>query len=145
MSIWAVPGHAHGPSHGHRSAAYAGPGTAVPAYLSATELLSTRAVWPTLLMAILNLPSIAPPNLDDLYPGLAALSAPLGVLGVVAIVGLLRRVEWGTPLVLGVAVLNELLGELALVSGQRAGLVGITLGLLALALARPVPRRAPRY
>jgi len=117
----------------------------VPAYLPATELLSTRAVWPTILMAILNLPAIAPPSLDDLYPGLAAASAPVSVVGFVAVVGLLRRVEWGTPVVLGAAVLNELLGELALANGQRAGLVGIVLGLLALALATPVPRLTPRY
>lgn len=138
MSIWAVP------RHGHRTQEYADLGL-FPAYLSATELLSTRAAWPTVLMAILNLPAIAPPSLDDLYPGLAAPSAALGVLGVVATVGLLRRVEWGTLLVLAVAVLNELLGEAALATGHRAGIVGIVLGLLTLAVATPVPRRAPMY
>jgi hypothetical protein len=139
MSIWAVP------RHGHRTQEYADPGSVFPAYLSATELLSTRAALPTVLMAILNLPAIAPPSLDDLYPALAAPSAVLGLLGVIATVGLLRRVEWGTLLVLAAAVLNELLGEVALATGQRAGIVGIVLGLLALALATPVPRRVPRY
>jgi hypothetical protein len=141
MSIWAVPRL----GHRHPTSGYADPGTVVPVYLSPTELLSTRAAWPTVLMVILYLPAIAPPSLDDLYPGLAAPSVALGLLGVVATVGLLRRVGWGTVLVLSVAVLNELLGEVALATGHRTGLAGIVLGLLALALATPVPRGAPRF
>jgi hypothetical protein len=116
----------------------------LPPYLSATELLHPRAAWPTVTMAILNLPAIAPPAYDDLYRGLAPFSAVLAVLGLAATIGLLRRVDWGTPLVLAVAALNVLLGEAALATGRDHGLVGIVLGLLALALATPVPRHTPR-
>lgn len=116
----------------------------MPSYLCTTELLHPRAAWPTMVMAILNLPSIAAPPDDDFYRGMEPLSVVLGVLGVVATVGLLRRVEWGTPMILAVAVLNTLVGELAFARGLPAGVVGIALGLLALALATPVRRRAPR-
>jgi hypothetical protein len=140
MAIRAVPG-----GQQHRADEYDEQAPHLPAYLCATELLHVRACWPTIAMAILNLPALAPPAVDDLYPGLAPLSAMLGILGVVATVGLLRRVDWGTPLVLAAAALNALVGEVAVVTGLRAGLVGIGFGLLTLALATPVARRAPRF
>ncbi|MBW8752031.1 MAG: hypothetical protein JF565_11490 [Propionibacteriales bacterium] len=116
----------------------------LPPYLSATEVLHPRAAAPTVLMVILNLPAIAPPDADDIYRGLAPLSAALAVLGIAATVGLLRRVDWGTPMILAVAVLNVLVGEVAVARGLDHGLVGIALGLLTLALATPAPRHEPR-
>ena len=117
----------------------------LPAYLSPTEVLHTRASWPTAVMVVVNLPALAPPRADDVYRGLEPFSAVLAVLGVVALIGLLRRVDWGTPVVLTTAVLNVLLGEVALVEGIGQGLIGITLGLLALALATPVARHGSRF
>jgi hypothetical protein len=117
----------------------------LPPYLSPTELLHPRAAVPTVVMLIANLPSLAPPEYDDVYRGLEPFSAALGLLGVVATVGLLRRADWGTPLVLATAVLNVLLGEVALAMGLDHGLLGIALGLLTLALATAVPRRPRRF
>jgi hypothetical protein len=117
----------------------------LPPYLSATELLHPRAAWPTMVMAILNLPAIAAPTADDFYRGLEPFSAVLGVVGIIATVGLLRRADWSTPMILAVAVLNSLVGEIAVTRGLATGVVGIALGLLTLALATPVRRRASRF
>jgi len=117
----------------------------LPSYLSPTELLHVRAGLPTAILVIAHLPSAGPPVDDDVYRGLEPVSVTLAALGIVAIVGLLRRVDWGTPLVLATAVLNVLAGEVALAVGLEQGLIGIGLGLLTLAMATPVPRRERRF
>jgi len=117
----------------------------LPPYLSPTELLHVRAAVPIAVLVIAHVPSVAPPVYDDVYRGLEPVSVALAALGMVTIVGLLRRVDWGTPMVLATAVLNVLAGEVALAMGLDQGLIGIGLGLLTLAVATPVPRRERRF
>jgi hypothetical protein len=102
---------------------------------SATVHPTRWAAVPTVAMALANLPFAFDDGDMDLPKAVAVLVSVLGVLGLAAAVGLLRRAPWGAPAVFVVGVINAIGGGIALAAGEGTGAVGVVLGLLAAALA----------
>ena len=95
-------------------------------------------------MALANLPvALDPAASPDLATAVLWAASVLGVVGLVAVVALFRRVPWAGPLLLAVAALNIAGGIYALAVGDGAGVVGLVLGLAAAALTL-VPARGSR-
>lgn len=91
------------------------------------------AVAATALMSLMNLPVAFDADPDIATP-LAWSATVLGVLGLAAAAGLLRRASWGRPAVLAVGALNLLGAVVAVGNGWEGGVIGLVLSALILAL-----------
>ena len=99
------------------------------------------AAVPTLLMAVLNAGAGPGSSGSDVPAAVAWTATVFGLAGLIAGIGLLRRVSWAVPAVAALAVVNVATGIVALVAGWEGGAVGLVLGLAALALIAPAFRR----
>ena len=88
----------------------------------------------TILMSLMNLPFA----FDD---GGADLAAPprwaitvLGVVGIVAAVGLLRRAAWGRPALLTVGAVNLVGAVIAVATQMQGAFIGLTVSALIVVL-----------
>ena len=118
----------------------------IPFARSGTRDLVHATRWaaaPTIVMALANLPVAFDDGDLDLPKVVAVLVSVLGVLGLAAAFGLVRRRPWGAPAVFIIGVVNVIAGAIAIAAGEGSGVVGVVLGLLAAALAC-VPARGTR-
>jgi hypothetical protein len=90
------------------------------------------AVAATALMSLMNIPIAFDADLAIPTP-LAWSATVLGVLGLVAAAGLLRRASWGRPAVLAVGALNLAGAVLAIAEGTEGGVIGLVVSALILA------------
>ena len=89
------------------------------------KLQTTAAI----LLIILSLMSLPAGFADDDIPlGVAVLISALGVLGLVAGIALLRRVDWGAPTVLAVAAANIIAAVAALIANVEGAVIGLVIG-----------------
>ncbi len=93
--------------------------------------LRVTALVSTLLMALANLPSAFAASDDDVPPWLQWPATVLGVLGLVAFVVLLTRVDRAPSVVLGVGVANVATSVAVMAAGNSSGVLGLVLGGLA--------------
>ena len=71
-----------------------------------------------------------------------ALSALLGLLGLVAVYGLLRRRIWGTPGALAAGTVNVVAALIALAVSSDGAVIGLTVSVAALLLTAAATRAA---
>lgn len=88
----------------------------------------------TTLMSLLDLPVAVAAGDQDIPVALAWAISLLGVLGLVAVVGLIRRTTWGRPAVLAVGAVNGFGAVVALLTGGEGAAIGLVLSALILVL-----------
>lgn len=103
------------------------------ALLSPTHV-SRWAAAPTILMALANVPAGFQPDQFDLPKGLLWFFTAVGVAGLVAAVALVVRHAAGPLAVAAVGAVNIISGLAVLADGDASGVVGLVLGLAAVAL-----------
>ena len=86
----------------------------------------------TILMSLMNLPFAVDAGALNPPPALAWAISVLGVLGIVAAIGLLRRSPWGRLAVLVIGAVNLAAAIAALIIGAEGAVIGaiVVLGLL---------------
>lgn len=105
------------------------------------------AVVTTALMSLMNLPA----GLDNgtgMPTWLSWIATVVGVAGLVAAVGLARRVSWGRPAVLAIGLINLVGAVAALTVGWDGGGIGLVLSLAILGFgwfSEPARRSEPVY
>lgn len=104
-----------------------------PALLSPANA-SRWAAAPAILMGLANVPAPFQAEDFDLPTGVLWLSCLLGVAGLVAAAALLRRHPAGPVATLVVAAINAVGALVVLAQGDGAGVVGLVLGGLTIAL-----------
>ena len=108
------------------------------------KFLTYATATVTVLMALLNLPFAFD---ADVAAPLGWLVTLLGVAGLVAAAGLVRRAPWAPWAVTVVAALNVAGALVALVSAREGAVIGLTVSLCGLLLGaaclRPTARQAP--
>lgn len=104
-----------------------------PALLSPANV-SRWAAAPAIVMGLANAPAPFQPEDFDLPTGVLWFFGLIGVAGLVAAIALLRRHPAGPPATLIVGAVNAIGGLVALIQGNGAGVVGLVLGLAAIAL-----------
>jgi hypothetical protein len=102
----------------------------------------------TVLMSLMNIPIAFDDGGADLATPVAWAISLLGVLGLVAAVGLLLRAPWGRPAVLAVGAVNLAAGVVALAKGWDGAVIGLVVSALILVLgylasAADTPRTSP--
>jgi hypothetical protein len=85
-------------------------------------------------MSLMNLPFAVDSGEQTIPAALAWAVTGLGVLGIVAAIGLLRRASWGRPAVLAVGAVNAVGAVIALVTDVEGAIIGLTLSVLILVL-----------
>ena len=88
----------------------------------------------TVLMSLMNLPFAIDSGEDEIPAALAWAISALGVIGLIAAVGLLRRRTWGRPAVLAVGAVNLVGAVVALATGMEGAPIGLTVSILILVL-----------
>jgi hypothetical protein len=105
------------------------------------------AVAATALMSLMNVPVAV--DRGEVPVGAAWAATVLGVVGLVAAVGLSRRQPWGRPAVLAVGALNLAGAIVAVVNDWDGAAIGLTVSVVLLVLAFLTPaqdaRRTPAY
>jgi len=88
----------------------------------------------TILMSLMNLPFAFDAGNSNPLPALAWAISLLGVLGIVAAIGLLRRASWGRPAVLVIGAINLVGAVVALVVGSEGAVIGLVVSSLIVVL-----------
>ena len=105
------------------------------------KMLAYATATVTVLMALLNLPFAFD---GDVAAPLGWAVTLLGVAGLVAAVGLVRRAPWAPGAVAAVAAVNVAGALVALVSDREGALIGLTVSLCGLLLATACLRTTAR-
>jgi hypothetical protein len=100
------------------------------------------ALVATLLIALANLPIAFTADDGDVASWLQWPATLLGVLGILAFIALLRRMDGAALFALVVGALNVLAGIIVIAQGHGSGAVGLVLGAVA-ALASAALLRRP--
>ena len=123
-------------------------GATAPATGARARVLRYAAAAATALMSLMNLPFAFHDGGADTPKPVAWLITLLGVVGIAAAVGLLRRASWGPWSVTAVGVVNLAGGVAAFLQDQEGAVIGIALSLiiitLGLACARGQATRSPQ-
>ena len=100
----------------------------------------------TILMSLMNLPFAVDAGNSNPPPALAWAISLLGVLGIVAAIGLLRRSPWGRPAVLVIGAVNLAAAIAALIIGAEGAVIGLAVSsaIVVLGLLTPGSGRAER-
>lgn len=97
------------------------------------KALRWTAAAVTVLMSLMNLPAAF--DTDLAMPAAMRWAATvIGVLGLVAAVGLVRRAPWGRPAVLAIGGLNLAGAVVALVNDWEGAAIGLAVSLLTVVL-----------
>ena len=96
----------------------------------------------TALMSLMNIPDRVRPATSASPTPVAWAATVVGVLGLVAAVGLLRRATWGRPAVLAVGAVNLVGAVVALANGWEGAAIGLVVSLLILGLGFLADREA---
>lgn len=104
-----------------------------PALLAPANV-SRWAAAPAILMGLANVPAPFQAEEFDLPTGVLWFFCLVGVAGLAGAVALLRRHPVGPPATLIVAAINAVGSVIVLIQGDGAGVVGLVLGLAAVAL-----------
>ena len=88
----------------------------------------------TILMSLMNLPFAVDAGGSNPPPALAWAISLLGVLGIVAAIGLLRRAAWGRPAVLVIGAVNLAGAVAALIMGMEGAVIGLVVSSLIVVL-----------
>lgn len=97
----------------------------------------------TIIMSLLNLPAGLDPTAAGLPTAAAWLVSLLGVLGIVAAIGLLRSAAWGVPVVIAVGALNLVGAIVALINNSSGAVIGLVLSIAGTALTVAYAARRP--
>jgi hypothetical protein len=113
---------------------------------STVKVLRWTAAAVTLLMSLMNLPFAFDDGGANLAPALAWAVSLLGVVGIVAAIGLLRRARWALLAVLVVGVVNLVGAVIALAVAMEGAVIGLVVSglIVVLALAVLVAERRPQ-
>lgn len=87
----------------------------------------------TALMSLMNIP-VAFDRDVDIPTAVAWAATVVGVLGLVAAAGLLRRASWGRPAVLAIGAVNLVGAVVALANEWEGAVIGLVVSLLILGL-----------
>ena len=100
----------------------------------------------TILMSLMNLPFAVDAGDSNPPPALAWAISLLGVLGILAAIGLLRRAPWGRPAVLVIGAVNLAGAIAALIIGTEGAVIGLVVSsaIVVLGLLTPGSERAER-
>ena len=114
------------------------------------KALRWAAAAVTALMSLMNVPIGFDDGGANLAPPVAWAFSVLGVVGLVAAVGLLLRAHWARPAVLCVGAVNLAGAIVAIVSGWDGGVIGLVLSALILVLgyfapAADTPKISPAF
>jgi hypothetical protein len=101
---------------------------------AAPAALRSIAAAATVLMSLMNLPFAFDDGGAGTPKPLAWLVTLLGVVGIVAAVGLLRKASWGPWSVTAVGVLNLAGGVAAFIRDQQGAGIGVGLSLIIITL-----------
>ena len=112
------------------------------------KLVRWAAVAALTLLSLMNLGA----GTSDTYSSPAIIGAAiLGIVGLVAVFGLLRRTSWGVPAAIAVSAVNVVAALIALAADSKGAAIGLTVSVVALALcslsagaALPVRARTDR-
>ena len=88
----------------------------------------------TVLMSLMSLPIAFDAAEQKIPVPIAWAITVLGVLGIVAAIGLVVRASWGRPAVLAVGAVNAVGAVIALVTGAEGAVIGLVVSALILVL-----------
>lgn len=91
--------------------------------------LRYTAAIATIIMSLLNLPAGLDPTSADLPVAVAWLVSLLGLLGIVAAIGLIRSAAWATPAAIIIGAINLIGSIIALIDSSSGAVVGLVLGI----------------
>lgn len=99
------------------------------------------AAFAVALMSLMNLGVVV----SDPKPSaaLAVFGVVVGVLGLVAVAGLLRRATWGRPIALAVGAVNLVGAVVGLLAGLEGGVVGLVVSVVILVLSFAIGQGRP--
>jgi len=98
------------------------------------KLVRWAAATVTVLMSLMNLPIAFAAGDQNIPVPIAWAISALGVVGLVAAFGLVRRAPWGRPAVLAVGALNAVGAVIALFTGGVGAIIGLVVSTLILVL-----------
>ncbi|GAA2357151.1 hypothetical protein [Dactylosporangium salmoneum] len=98
----------------------------------------------TIIMSLLNLPVGLDPSAAQLPAVVAWLVSVLGLVGIVAAIGLLRSAPWATPAVITVGGLNLIGAIVAMANSSDGAVIGLVLSIAGTALSITYAVRRPR-
>lgn len=90
----------------------------------------------TVVISLLNLPIGFSPG--DIPAGLAWAVTGMGIVGLVAAAGLVRRAPWGAPAILAVGGANLASAFVALLTDEQGAVIGLALSAAIVVLAVPL-------
>ncbi len=99
------------------------------------RIIRYAAAIATIIMSLLNLPAGFGNDGTGVPAAVAWLFSVLGVVGIVAAIGLFRSAGWSGPTVLGVGVVNLVGAVVGLAKGWEGSAIGLVLSLLGAGLA----------
>jgi hypothetical protein len=98
------------------------------------RIIRWAAAAVTVLMSLMNLPIAFDATEQKIPIAIAWAITVLGVLGIAAAVGLIRRARWGRPAVLAIGAVNVVGAIIAMIKNMDGAAIGLTVSALILLL-----------
>jgi hypothetical protein len=96
------------------------------------RIIRWAAAAVTVLMSLMNLPIVFEAGSQKIPTAIAWAITVLGVVGIAAAIGLIRRARWGRPAVLAVGALNAVGAVIALINDSEGAVIGLVVSTLIL-------------